>query len=128
MTGTSPNELSYLLRSISNDYCDWGISDVIFCPTLTKYLLKLLAMVFPSKQPAVYGYCFYQKTIASSFSECFVNDEQKRTSQIPQSQRSFEIDLKRSDSSVEELPLSDQQIKTTFFSVRWWQNSWLLTK
>ena len=85
-------------------------------------------MVFPSKQPAVYGYCFYQKTIASSFSECFVNDERKRTSQIPQSQRSFEIDLKRSDTSFEELPLSDQQIKTTFFSVRWWQNSWLLTK
>ena len=42
-------ELSDYLRYISNDLCDWGILHVSFGPTLTKYSLKLLAMVSWSK-------------------------------------------------------------------------------
>ena len=44
---------------------------------------------------------FYQKTIANSFSEYFVNVGPKLACEIPQSQRSFEIYLKGSDSSFE---------------------------
>ena len=50
MKGTSSKVLSDLLRYISNDLYDCGISDIIFGPTLTKYSLKLLAVVFRSKQ------------------------------------------------------------------------------
>ena len=38
--------------------------------------------------------------------------------EIPQSQRSFEMYLKGSDSSFEEVTLSDEEIKTAFFSLK----------
>ena len=60
---------------------------------------------------------FDQKTIANSFNEYFVNVGQKLVCKIPQSQRSFEIYLKESDSSFEEVTLSDEEIKTAFFSL-----------
>ena len=61
---------------------------------------------------------FDQKTIANSFNEYFVNVRPKVACEILQSQRSFEIYLKRSDSSVEEVILSDEEIKTAFFSLK----------
>ena len=61
---------------------------------------------------------FDQKTIANSFNQYFVNVGPKLTSEIPQSQRSFEMYLKGFDSSFEEVTLSDEEIKTTFFSLR----------
>ena len=61
---------------------------------------------------------FYQKTIANSFNEYFVNVGPKLACEIPQSQRSFEMYLKESDSSFEEVILSDEEIKTTFFSLK----------
>ena len=61
---------------------------------------------------------FDQKTIANSFNEYFVNVGSKLTCEIPQSQRSFEMYLKRSYSSFEEVTLSDEEIKTVFFSLK----------
>ena len=61
---------------------------------------------------------FDQKTIANSFNEYFVNVELKLASEIPQSQRLFEMYLKGSDSSFEEVTLSDEEIKTAFFSLK----------
>ena len=61
---------------------------------------------------------FDQKTIANSFNEYFVNVEPKLVCEIPQSQRSFEMYLKESDSSFEEVTLSDEEIKTAFFSLK----------
>ena len=61
---------------------------------------------------------FDQKTIVNSFNEYFVNVGPKLACEIPQSQRSFEIYLKESDSSFEEVTLSDKEIKTTFFSLK----------
>ena len=58
-----------------------------------------------------------QKTIANSFNEYFVNVGPKLACEIPQSQRSFEMYLKESDSSFEEVTLSDEEIKTAFFSL-----------
>ena len=61
---------------------------------------------------------FDQKTIASSFNEYFVNVGPKLASEISQLQRSFEMYLTRSDSSFEEATLSDEEIKTAFFSLK----------
>ena len=44
---------------------------------------------------------FYQKTIANSFNEYFVNVRPKLACEIPQSKKSFEMYLKKSDSSFE---------------------------
>ena len=44
------------------------------------------------------------------------------TSEIPQSQISFEMYLKGSNSSFEEVPLSDKEIKTAFFSLKGGKN------
>ena len=60
---------------------------------------------------------FDQKTSANSFNEYFVNVGPKLTCEIPQSQKSFEMYLKESDSSFEEVTLSDEEIKTAFFSL-----------
>ena len=61
---------------------------------------------------------FDQKTIANSFNEYFVNVGPKLTSEIPQSQGSFEMYLKGFDSTFEEVTLSDGKIKTVFFSLK----------
>ena len=61
---------------------------------------------------------FEQKTISNSFSEYFVNLGLKLVWEIPQSQRPFEIYLKGSDSSFKEVILSDEEIKTEFFSLK----------
>ena len=61
---------------------------------------------------------FDQKAIANSFNEYFVNVGLKLASEILQSQRSFEIYLKGSNSSFEEVTLSDEEIKTAFFSLK----------
>ena len=61
---------------------------------------------------------FDQKTIANSFNEYFVNVGPKLACEIPQSQRSFEMYLKESDSSFEEVISSDEEIKTEFFSLK----------
>ena len=61
---------------------------------------------------------FDQKTIANSFHECFVNFGPKLVSEIPQLQRSFEMYLKGFDSSFEEVNLTDEEIKTAFFSLK----------
>ena len=61
---------------------------------------------------------FDQKTIANSFNEYFVNVGQKLTSEIPQSQGPFEMYLKGFGSTFEELTLSDEKIKTAFFSLK----------
>ena len=58
---------------------------------------------------------FDQKTIANSFNEYFVNVGRKLSCETPQSQRSFEMYLKESDSSQ---TLSDEEIKTAFFSLK----------
>ena len=42
----------------------------------------------------------------------------KLACEIPQLQRSFEMYLKESDSSFEEVTLSDEEIKTAFFSLK----------
>ena len=46
---TSSKELSDPLKYISNDLWDWHISYGSYVSTLTKYSLKLLAMVYWSK-------------------------------------------------------------------------------
>ena len=61
---------------------------------------------------------FDQKTIANSFNEYFVNVGQKLTSEIPQLQGPFEMYLKGFGSTFEELTLSDEKIKTAFFSLK----------
>ena len=61
---------------------------------------------------------FDQKTIANSFHECFINFGPKLVSEIPQLQRSFEMYLKGFDSSFEEVNLTDEEIKTAFFSLK----------
>ena len=60
---------------------------------------------------------FDQKTIANSFNEYFVNVGPKLASEIPQLQISFEMCLKGSDSSFEEVTLTDEEIETGFFSL-----------
>ena len=44
---------------------------------------------------------FYQKTIANSFNKYLANVGPKLACEIPQSKRSFEMYLKKSDSSFE---------------------------
>ena len=44
---------------------------------------------------------FYQKTIVNSFNEYLVNVRPKLACEIPQSKKSFEMYLKKSDSSFE---------------------------
>ena len=61
---------------------------------------------------------FEQKTIANSFNEYFVNVGLKQACEISQSQRSFEMYLKESDSFFEEVTLSDEEIKTAFFALK----------
>ena len=61
---------------------------------------------------------FDQKTIANSFHECFINFGPKLVSEIPQLQSSFEMYLKGFDSSFEEVNLTDEEIKTAFFSLK----------
>ena len=61
---------------------------------------------------------FDQKTIANSSNEYSVNVGPKLACKIPPTQRSFEIYLKGSDSSFEEVTLSDEEIKTAFFSLK----------
>ena len=61
---------------------------------------------------------FDQKTIANSFNEYFVNVGPKLACEIPRSQRSFEMYLKESGSFFEEVTSSDEEIKTTFFSLK----------
>ena len=61
---------------------------------------------------------FNQKTIASSFNEYFANVGPKLACELPQSQRSFEMYLTESDGSFEEVTLSDEEIKTAFFSLK----------
>ena len=61
---------------------------------------------------------FDQKTIANSFNEYFVNVGPKLACEIPQSQRSFEMYLKESDSSFEEVTLTDEEIKAPFFHLK----------
>ena len=58
---------------------------------------------------------FDQKTIANSFNEYFVNVGRKLSCETPQSQRSFEMYLKESDSSQ---TLSDEEIKAAFFYLK----------
>ena len=59
---------------------------------------------------------FDQKTIDNSFNEYFVNVGPKLVCEIPQ--RSFEMYLKGSDRSLEEVTLYDEEIKTAFFSLK----------
>ena len=54
---------------------------------------------------------FDQETIANSFNEYFVNVRPKLACEIHQSQRLFEIYLKGSDSSFEDVTLSHEEIK-----------------
>ena len=61
---------------------------------------------------------FDQKTIANSFNKYFVNVGPKLACEIPQSQISFEMYLKESDSSFEEVISTDEEIKTAFFSLK----------
>ena len=61
---------------------------------------------------------FDQKIIANSFNEYFVNVGPKLACEIPQSQRSFEMYLRESDSSFEEVTLSDEEVKRAFFSLK----------
>ena len=61
---------------------------------------------------------FDQKTIANSFNEYFVNVGPKLACEIPQLQRSFEMYLKVSGSSFEEVTLFNEEIKTAFFSLK----------
>ena len=58
---------------------------------------------------------FDKRTIANSFNEYFVNVGPKLASEIRQSRRSFEMLLKGFDSSLEEVTLSGEEIKTAFF-------------
>ena len=66
---------------------------------------------------------FNQNTVANSFNQYFVNVGPKLASEMPQSQRSFELYLKGFDSSFEEVTLSDEEIKT--FILKGLQKSWL---
>ena len=66
----------------------------------------------------IIGTNFDQKAIANGFNEYFVNVGLKIACEIPESQRSFKMYLKRSDSSSEEVTLSDEKIKTAFFSLK----------
>ena len=61
---------------------------------------------------------FDQKTIATSFNEYSVNVGLKLACELPQSQRWFEMYLEGSDKSFEEVTLSDEAIKTAFFSLK----------
>ena len=61
---------------------------------------------------------FDQKSIANGFNEHFVNVGPKLACEIPPSQRSFEMYLRESDSSFEEVTLSDEEIKTAFFFLK----------
>ena len=61
---------------------------------------------------------FDQKTTVNSFNEYFVNVGPKLACEIPQSQMSFEMYHKEPDSSFEEVTLSDEEIKTVFFSLK----------
>ena len=61
---------------------------------------------------------FDQKNIVNSFNEYFANVVPKLTSEIPQSQRSFEMYLKGFESFNEEVILSDEKLKTAFFSLK----------
>ena len=61
---------------------------------------------------------FDQKAIANSFNEYFVKVGPKLACEIPQSQRPFEIYLKGSDSSFEDVTLSDEELKTAFLSLK----------
>ena len=54
---------------------------------------------------------FDQKTIVNSFNEYFVNVRAKLASEIPQSQKLFEMYFKESNSSFVEINLSDEEIK-----------------
>ena len=54
---------------------------------------------------------FDQKTIVNSFNEHFVNVRAKLASEIPQSQKLFEMYFKESNSSFVEINLSDEEIK-----------------
>ena len=66
---------------------------------------------------------FNQNTVANSFNEYFVNVGPKLASEMPQSQRSFELYLKGFDSSFEEVTLSDEEIKT--FILKGLKKLWL---
>ena len=57
---------------------------------------------------------FDQTTIVNSFNEYSVNVGPKLVGEIPQSQRSFEMYLKGSNSSFEEATLSNEEIKQDF--------------
>ena len=61
---------------------------------------------------------FDQKTIGNSFNKYFVNAGPKLPFKIPQSQRSFKMYLKGSNSSFEKVVLSDEEIKTAFSSLK----------
>ena len=61
---------------------------------------------------------FDQKTIANSFNKYFVNVGLKLACEIPQSQISFEMYLKESDSSFEKVISTDEEMKTAFFSLK----------
>ena len=58
---------------------------------------------------------FDQKTIAEYLNKYFVNVGTKLSFEIPQSPRSSEIYVKGSDSSLEEVPLSDGETKKSIF-------------
>ena len=81
-----------------------------------KWLLK--AKLLPKHLILNNTNIFDQKTIANSFNEYFVNVGPKLTSEIPQSQGSFEMYLKGFDSTFEEVTLSDGKIKRVFFSLK----------
>ena len=64
---------------------------------------------------------FDQKIIANSFNEYFVNVGPKLAS-TPQLQKSFVMYPKGSDSSFEDVTLSDEEVKTVFFSLKGGRN------
>ena len=57
---------------------------------------------------------FDQANIANSFNEYSVNVGPKLVGEIPQSQRSFEVYLQGSNSSFEEVTLSNEEMKQDF--------------
>ena len=61
---------------------------------------------------------FDRKIIVDSFNEYFLNVKRNFASEITQSQRPIELYLKGSDSSFEEVLLSDEKIKTVFFATK----------
>ena len=64
------------------------------------------------------GIFLIKKTIANSYNGYFVNVGMKLAFEIPPSQRSFEMYLKGSGSFFEEVVLSDEEIRTTFLSLK----------